>query len=95
MIFNILDNTTELWMTKYIIGEIFSSDGATLYKIPSNLYRNMYELYFNVSDIFLDQLQEIRKTSMTRIICQNSNIGFMQPLAFQKENPKTNPLLSW
>ena len=25
-------NTTELWMTKYIIGEIFSSGGATLYK---------------------------------------------------------------
>ena len=32
MIFNILDNTTELWMTKYIIGEIFSSGGATFYK---------------------------------------------------------------
>ena len=32
MIFNILDNTTELWMTKYIIDEIFSSGGATLYK---------------------------------------------------------------
>ena len=31
-IFNILDNTTELWMTKYIIGEFFSSGGATLYK---------------------------------------------------------------
>ncbi len=31
MIFNILDNTTELWMTKYIIGEIFSSGRATLY----------------------------------------------------------------
>ena len=30
-IFNILDNTTELWMTKYIIGEIFSSGGANLY----------------------------------------------------------------
>ena len=36
MIFNILDNTTELWMTKYIIGEIFSSGGATLYKNPSD-----------------------------------------------------------
>ena len=35
MIFNILDNTTELWMTKYIIGEIFSFGGATLYKKPS------------------------------------------------------------
>ena len=36
MIFNILDNTTELWMTKYIIGEIFSSGGATLYRNPSD-----------------------------------------------------------
>ena len=36
MIFNILDNTTELYMTKYIIGEIFSSSGATLYKNPSD-----------------------------------------------------------
>ena len=35
-IFNILDNTTELWMTKYIISEIFSSGGATLYKNPSD-----------------------------------------------------------
>ena len=35
-IFNILDNTTKLWMTKYIIGEIFSSGGATLYKNPSD-----------------------------------------------------------
>ena len=36
MIFNILDNTTELWMTKYKIGEIFNSGGATLYKSPSD-----------------------------------------------------------
>ena len=35
-IFNILDNATELWMTKYIIGEFFSSGGATLYKNPSH-----------------------------------------------------------
>ena len=33
---NILDNTTELWMTKYIIGEFFSSGGATLYKNHSD-----------------------------------------------------------
>ena len=37
MIFNILDKTTtELWVTKYIIGEIFSSGGTTLYKNPSD-----------------------------------------------------------
>ena len=35
-IFNIFDNTTEFWITKYIIGEIFSSGGATLYKNPSD-----------------------------------------------------------
>ena len=34
MIFNILDNTTELYMIKYTFGEIFSSGGATLYKNP-------------------------------------------------------------
>ena len=38
MIFNILVNTTELWMTEYIIGEIFSSGGATLFK--KNLWSN-------------------------------------------------------
>ena len=36
MIHNILDNTTELYMIKYTIGEIFSSGGATLYKNPSD-----------------------------------------------------------
>ena len=34
--FNILDNITELRMTKYIIGEIFSSGRTTLYKNPSD-----------------------------------------------------------
>ena len=57
MIFNILVNTTELYMTKYIIGEIFSSVGATLYKNPSDqtvyywlhileLFSNLYERNF-------------------------------------------------
>ena len=36
MIFNILDITTELWMTKYIIDEIIISGGATLYNNPSD-----------------------------------------------------------
>ena len=36
MIFNILDNSTELFMTKYIIGEIFSYGRATLYENPSD-----------------------------------------------------------
>ena len=31
-----MDNTTELWITKYIIGEIFSSGRANLYKNHSD-----------------------------------------------------------
>ena len=31
-----MDNATELRITKYIIGEIFSAGGATLYKNPSD-----------------------------------------------------------
>ena len=36
MSFGTLAWTIELYMTKYIIGEIFSSGGATLYKNPSD-----------------------------------------------------------
>ena len=36
MIGNILDNTTELYMIKYTLGEIFSSRGETLCKNPSD-----------------------------------------------------------
>ena len=44
IIFNILDNTTELWMTKYIICEILSSGRATFYKNPSDpsVYNRQY-----------------------------------------------------
>ena len=48
-IFNILDNTTELWMTKYRIGEIFSSGGATLYKKPSDQTENDWEVTLSVT----------------------------------------------
>ena len=46
MIFNILDNTTELWMTKYIIGEIFSSGGANLYKSYSDQTVSVLIVFF-------------------------------------------------
>ena len=46
MIFNILDNTTELYMTKYIIGEIFSSGRAKMYKNPSD--QTVFGLIFGI-----------------------------------------------
>ena len=46
-IFNILDTTTELWMTKNIIGEIFSSGGATLDKNPSDQTVPSYTALFS------------------------------------------------
>ena len=46
--FNILDNTTELYMTKYINGEIFSSGGATLYK---NLSDQTVEYYILLTEL--------------------------------------------
>ena len=52
MIFNILDNTTELWMTKYIIGEIFSSGRATLYKNPSDQTVSTYLNALTMMPIF-------------------------------------------
>ena len=58
MIFNILDNTTELWMTKYIIGEIFSSGGATLYKNPSD-QTEVGEIRLLAQSIFCSQTTTI------------------------------------
>ena len=52
MIFNILDITTELWMTKYIIGEIFISGGATLHKNPSDQTVAIYNFHVDYSPIF-------------------------------------------
>ena len=56
-IFNILNNTTELWMTKYIIGEFFSSGDATLYKNSSdqtvpkvgNIFKQIWHLCSTVT----------------------------------------------
>ena len=48
-IFNILDNTTELSMTKYIIGENFSSGGATLYKNPSDQTVIIDDFYISIN----------------------------------------------
>ena len=46
MILGTLAWTIELYMTKYIIGEIFSSGGATLYKNPSDQTVPIYSNFF-------------------------------------------------
>ena len=59
MIFINLDNTTELYMTKYIIGECFSSDRATLYKNPSD--QTVYVvIYLVVLELFRHKNLNIR-----------------------------------
>ena len=63
MIFNILDNTTELWMTKYIIGEIFSSGRATLYKDPSD--QTVQSL--KIATFETDSIQCAKKTASNSI----------------------------
>ena len=54
MIFGILACTIEWYMTKYIIGEIFSSGGATLYKNPSDqtvgMHRSCPDKNFAIKD---------------------------------------------
>ena len=47
MIFGTLAWTIELYMTKYIIGELFSSGGATLYKNPSD--QTVYSLRLEIT----------------------------------------------
>ena len=46
--------TIELYMTKYIIGEIFSSGGETLYKNPSD--QTVSYLVVQFHEIFLTKL---------------------------------------
>ena len=65
-IFNILDNTTELWMTKYIIGEIFSSGGATLHKNPSD--QTVKFTFHYTQTIYMD-ITKKRKDPVIHIKC--------------------------
>ena len=41
-----------------------------------------------------DQLYQIRKASMSRVICENSDIEYLQKNAFRRENYQTNPLIN-
>ena len=64
---------TPLWVTKYIIGEIFSSGGATLYKKPSDqtvkrvlfyIFRSVFHPNYQLLPIFLNK----RKTDIFLLI---------------------------
>ena len=70
MIFNILDNITELYMTKYIIGEFFSSSGATLYKNPSDQTVHILRTsmgQFEFSRLFRQVIHAVRKQNGGRL----------------------------
>lgn len=42
----------------------------------------------------LDQLNEIKKTTMSSILCHNVEMNFIQRNAFLKANPKYNPFVN-
>ena len=44
--------------------------------------RYFYDLAGHPGQFSTDQLQEIRKSSMSRILCDNSNVSQLQPLSF-------------
>ena len=51
--------------------------------------RFFYDLKGQTGSFTEDQLNQIRKTSMARLICDNTNIEEVQPLAFRKANSDT------
>eukprot|EP00092_Neocalanus_flemingeri_P012666 GFUD01013650.1.p1 GENE.GFUD01013650.1~~GFUD01013650.1.p1 ORF type:complete len:825 (+),score=137.26 GFUD01013650.1:131-2605(+) len=55
--------------------------------------RYFYDLDRQSGSFSSTQLQEIRKASMSRILCDNSGVGQLQPLAFQVPSD-FNPVLS-
>merc|ERR1719228_68292 len=57
--------------------------------------RFFYDLSNQVGSFTPDQLYEIRKASLARLVCDNSrDIDKIQPLALKVEDKKWNPLLS-
>jgi len=56
--------------------------------------RFFYDLKGQAGSFTEDQLDQIRKISMARIICDNTNIEEIQPLAFRRANSDTNRLTS-
>merc|ERR1719479_732794 len=54
--------------------------------------RYFYDLKNQAGSFTLNQLNEIRKTSLARIICDNTqNIDKIQPLVLYLENKENNP----
>ena len=51
--------------------------------------RFFYDLKDQAGSFTLPQLDQIRRASMARLICDNTNINEIQPLAFRKANDDT------
>jgi len=55
--------------------------------------RFYYENNNPVNGFTLNQLNEIRRASMARILCDNSDLAFVQRIVFLEANEETNPLI--
>ena len=73
-IFHILDNTTELWMTKYRFGEIFSSGGATLYKNPSD------------QTVYCCLMEQVQKSDSNDTNIYRNNTFYRGPMVIKLED---------
>ena len=80
-IFNILDNTTELWVTNYIIGDFFSSGGATLYKNSSD--QTVLYIFKQTGDYV--NKQKCKQTLF--IFCRDTS----RPLSYPSADPPPVP----
>ena len=56
--------------------------------------RYFYDLKNQSGSFTAGQLNEIRKTSLARIICDNTDFEEIQPLVLEMPNQETNPLIS-
>ena len=84
MIFGTLAWTIELYMTKYIIGEIFSSGGVTLYKNPSDKTVNylfltkFIKFYIHENCIYSEALEDIPEVQVINDYCNKLDFPMLE-----------------